>query len=454
MKIEFKNINSLLLDPNNARFAELYSGSDKEDDLIEYLLYTEAAEEVTQNISSKGYYYPDAVLWVIKRAGDKFLVKDGNRRCAAVKALRNPQKYELNLSKMVIEELPVIVYEDENELERRIQEQHTHSLFREWDRIAKALKAYEMHNSGSSEENLREIDSNPSQLIKLASFYYAAVKIVGDDLKKLLRRGRGGTGGKTIIFERLFSFNKQSGYKFKNKPSYEIEIFDKEKFTEYITALVAYLIDNTAITHLDVDREKVNFFKRLKDYGFIPKSSEEKITNKQKRIEKESIAGKRGTTKSRPLFTRKQIAPKLKRLIEECYNLDNLNFANAKVALARVTFEAVLKYAVEETKFKNRKFSSYGYFRSAFLDKSGNRLKYTNFSELRKKFIEIILDSGVKNSFKQFDLDRLHQVIHNYKVGASPNDARTTAENLIPLIEFMLQDVNELIVSLDTKKLV
>jgi len=454
MKIEFKNINSLLLDPNNARFAELYSGSDKEDDLIEYLLYTEAAEEVAKNISSKGYYYPDAVLWVIKRDGDKFLVKDGNRRCAAVKALGNPQKYGLDLSKMVIGELPVIVYEDENELERRIQEQHTHSLFREWDRIAKALKAYEMHNSGSSEENLREIDSNPSQLIKLASFYYAAVKIAGDDLKKLLRRGRGGTGGKTIVFERLFSFNKQCGYKFKNKPSYEIEIFDKEKFREYITALVAYLIDNTTITHIDVDREKSNFLKRLKDYGFIPKTYEARKTDKQKEVENGSITGKRGTMKTKPSFTRKQVAPKLKRLIDECYNLDNSNFANAKVALARVTFEAVLKYVIEETKLKNKKFSSYDYFRTAFFDKKGNRRRYIDFGELRNKFIELILDSGVKNSFKQFDLDRLHQVIHNYKVGASPNDARTAAENLIPLIEFLLRDVNELISSLDTKKLV
>ena len=147
MKVEYKNINTLLLDPNNSRFAELYNGSDKENDLVEYLLYTEAAEEVAKNISSKGYYYPDEILWVVRHK-DKFLVKDGSRRCAAVKALQFPQKYGLDLSKMNIDQLPVIVYTDENELERRIQEQHTHSLFREWDRIAKALKAHEMHNSG------------------------------------------------------------------------------------------------------------------------------------------------------------------------------------------------------------------------------------------------------------------------------------------------------------------
>jgi len=151
MKIQYTSINKLLLDPNNARFAELYSTSDKEEDLIEYLLYTEAAEEIAKNISSEKGYYPDEVLWVISQ-GEKFLVKDGNRRCAAVKALQSPKKYGLDLSRIQIKELPVLVYKDIKKLERRIQKQHTHSLFREWDRIAKALKAFEMHSSGSSKK--------------------------------------------------------------------------------------------------------------------------------------------------------------------------------------------------------------------------------------------------------------------------------------------------------------
>lgn len=454
MKIEYKDINTLLLDPDNARFAELYSGSDKEEDLVEYLLYTEAAEEVAKNISSKKYYYPDEVLWVAQRA-DKFLVKDGNRRYAAAKALRTPQKYGLDLPKMDIDKLPVIVYANENELERRIQEQHTHSLFREWGRIAKALKAYEMHNSGSSEENLREIDSNPSQLIKLASFYYAAVKIAGEDLKKLLRRGRGNTGGKTIIFERLFSYSKQCGYKFKNKPSYQIEIFNEAKFIKYINALVTYLIDNPNTTHNDVDRERADFLKRLKDYEFIPAKPEARVTTEPKETEPGDISTKkRGTIKSRPVFERKQVAPKLKRLIDECYYLDNSNFANAKVVLSRVVFETILKYVVEETKYHGKNLKNYNYFRLAFFDKKNNSRKYTNFTILKDKFIKLIKDNNTKKAFEQFDLDRLNQIVHNYESGAGPNDARTVWENLIPLVDFMLQDISKLIASLNIKKLI
>ncbi len=455
MKIEYKSINKLLLDQNNARFTELYSGSNEEDDLIEYLLYTEAAEEVAKNISDRNQFYPDEALWVVPH-GEKFLIRDGNRRYAAVKALQIPTKYGLGLPKIKINKLPVLIYTDENELNRRIQEQHTHSLFREWDRIAKALKAYEMYNTGSSEEAIREIDSDPSQLIKLASFYFKAVKIAGEDLKILLRRGKGGQGGKTIIFERLFSYSKLCGYRFKGKPSYQIEILKKKKFEKYIKGLVNYLKDNPKTTHLMVDKEKEEFLDNLRNYGFVPSkiNKMKKGDTEDKPTKTKSIIAKRGSIKSRPTVARKQVAPKLKRLIDECYSLDNNNFPNAKIALSRVVFESVLKYVLEETKYKGKKLRSYDHFRLAFYDNRNNPRKYTNFTVLREKFIELIKDSDTKKAFEQFDLDRLHQIIHNYKSGAVPNDARTVAENLIPLVEFMLQDTNDFLALLDQNKLV
>lgn len=447
-------VENLLLDPDNDRFAELYSGSNKEADLIEYLLYTEAAGEVAKNISTVGEYYPDEVLWVIKKR-DKFLVKDGNRRCAAVKALQNPKKYDLDLPKLEIKELPALIYTDTKELERRIQEHHTNSLFKEWGAIAKALKVYEMHKTGSSEQMIREIDSNPSRLIKLASFYYAAVEIAGDDLKKLLRSGRGRTGGKTIIFERLFKYGKSCGYKFKNKPSYEIEITDQDIFEKYIKAIVEYLKDNPDTTHKTIDTEGEGFLKKLEMYGFSPNETDAPDTKKGTETPKaeSSAPKKRGSIKTKPSFERKKVAPKLKRLVDECYNLDNSNFANAKMALSRVVFESVLKYVVLETKFNKKKLSSYGHFRDAFFNKHGNKLKYTNFTVLKERFVDLITDTGTKNAFKSFDLDNLHQIIHNYNSGATPGDARSTSENLLPLIEFMLQEDVDLFSSLDTKKL-
>jgi hypothetical protein len=499
MKSTLTNIElkDLKLDLDNPRFAELYSGSDSEDELIEYLLYSESAEEVAKGINNAGEFYPDRPLWVIENNGH-FLVKDGNRRCAAVKALNHPTKYGMDLPKQNFTELPVLLYKNEEEINKRILQEHTNSLFREWDRIAKALEVYKMYSSGSSLDNMKEIDSQPSQLIKLASFYYSAVKIAGDDLKILLRRGRGKSGGKTIIFERLFSYSKQCGYLFRNKPSYKISVKDKNLFEKYIKALVKYLQENPKTRTQDVDKEKEKFLKNLRPYGFTPDSipnntsqsassnhnfvssdaSQKESSDGNETISKnssnqensdnenssssssaarskgKSTGATRHSVKHKPSLKRKQIPSALKKLIDECYNLDENNFANAKTALTRVSFECTLKYIIENTKKQNGKpIKSSNHFILAFKDRKGNALTYTNFDTLKTKFTELITDVSIKKAFEDFDIQNPHQIIHNYRVAAVPANAKALCDNLIDLLEFMLQEEADLFNSLDSTKL-
>lgn len=506
------NLKDLKLDLDNPRFAELYSGSIDEDELIEYLLYTESAEDVAKGINKVGEFYPDRPLWVIEK-NDYYLVKDGNRRCAAVKALNHPSKFGINLPKHNFTELPVLLYENEEDINSRILQEHTNSLFREWDRIAKALEVYKMYSSGSTMELMKEIDSQPAQLIKLASFYYSAVKIAGDDLKILLRRGRGKSGGKTIIFERLFSFSKQCGYSFHNKPSYKIAVKNKTLFEKYIKAIVRYLKENPNTKTQDVDDLKIKFLDKLKPYGFSlepPKTTNSTNTtsasnttgnepavdnsttntntgsenqnqnNSQNNTTSPSATSTSNTTntsnttattnstsnsnqgststrysvKRKPILKRKQIPPALKKLIDECYDLDENTYANAKTALTRVTLECTLKYVVENTNKPNGKpLKSSNHFVSAFKDKKGNILTYTNFDILKLKFTDLIKDVGIKKAFEGFDIQNPHQIIHNYRVAAVPANAKALCDNLIDLIEFMLQEEADLVTSLDSTKL-
>lgn len=506
MKSTLTNVNlkDLKLDLDNPRFAELYSGSDDEDELIEYLLYNESAEDVAKGINKAGEFYPDRPLWVIEKK-DHFLVKDGNRRCAAVKALNHPSKFGINLPKHNFTELPVLLYKNEEDINSRILQEHTNSLFREWDRIAKALEVYKMYSSGSSLESMKEIDSQPSQLIKLASFYYSAVKIAGDDLKMLLRRGRGKSGGKTIIFERLFSFSKQCGYSFRNKPSYKIDVKNKSLFEKYIKALVQYLQANPKTKTQDVDSHGINFLNNLKPYGFSIESTKstnsqnttsasnttsnepavdnsntntyngsENQNNSQNNTTSSGITNTSSTTttsnstsnssqsststrhsvKRKPILKRKQIPPALKKLIDECYDLDENIFANAKTALTRVTLECTLKYVVENTNKPNGKsLKTSNHFKSAFRDKKGQILSYTNFDILKLKFTDLIKDVGIKKAFENFDIQNPHQIIHNYRVAAVPANAKALCDNLIDLLEFMLQEEVDFITSLDSTKL-
>lgn len=486
MKSSLQNVKlkDLKLDMNNPRFAELYSGSDKEEELIEYLLYNESAEDVASAIVNAGEFYPDRPLWVLQD-GAQFIVKDGNRRCAAVKALQFPTKYDLSLPKTEFSELPVLVYKNIGDLSTRILHEHTSSLFKEWDRIAKALEAYKLFTSGTSLDSMIEIDSHPIQLVKLASFYYQAVKVGGEDLKKLLRRGRGKTGGKTIIFERLFKHSDLCGYSFKAKPSYEVNIIDQTKFDSYIDALVKYLQTNPVTKTDDIDREKETFLLNLAPYGFSSKNpditptttdtSALAITNNPtgtpNNVSDQTspqvtpaatptptvvvpAGGKKKSIKDKPIYIRKKIPAPLESLIRECYSIDQNNFANAKTALARVTFECTLKYIVENTKYGNKKnISESNYFRNVFYDSKGQKKNYTDFTKLKNLFAELITNTGDRKAFESFDLDRMHQIIHNYKVGAIPADAKGLCDNLIALVEFMLNEEEELLNSINISKL-
>jgi len=449
-------LSELVLDINNPRFAELYNGSNNEEDLIEYLLYTESADEIVNSIVNADEFYPDRPLWVIKR-GDKYLIKDGNRRCAAAKALQCPQKYRLSLSKFLLKDLPVLIYSDGNDLEKRKIQEHTANLFKKWDRIAKALEIYRLYFAGSSIESMEEIDSNPTDLIKLSSFYYEAVKVGGEDLKKLLRRGRGKTGGKTIIFERLFKYKQKCGYDFGRKPNYRIIIKDQKQFESYIKSLVQYLQNNPQITHKYVDDNANLLFENLAQYGFSFKREKIQQSNKIDEDKQDASANnKRKSVRNKPVYYRKQLPKTLEKLIKEYYDLDHINFANAKTSMSRVVFECILKYVIDNTIYdntKNKALRKSQYFKNSFYDKNGKELQYTNFSRLKTQFESLIIDTKSKKAFQNFDLEKPNQIIHNYTVCALPSDADALASNLIHLISFLLQEEGDLLNSLNLTKL-
>ncbi len=359
-----------------------------------------------------------------------------------------------------MEKLPVLVYKKESDLDLRIFIEHTNSLFKEWDRIAKALEVFKLNKKGKSVDSMRNIDSQPAQLIKIASFYYEAVKIGGDDLKKLLRRGRGPTGGKTTIFERLFTVSRDCGYYFKSKPSYEIKISNKKIFTSYIIALVEFLKENPKTTYLEVNKtkDKVKFLSKLEIFGLIvPKPVTPPPVSG---VTPPPVSGvtpppvKRKSIQTKPRYVRKKIPATLDNLIKECYSLDENDFPNAKTALTRVTFENTLKYVLENTLYNGNKNLSQGHiFHNCFYNSRGDKRPFTDFTSLKRFFCKIILGTKEKKAFEDFSIERPHQIIHNYIVGAVPNDAISLCNNLIPLLDFLLDEEEVLLSKLDLTKL-
>lgn len=458
-------LDKLILDKENPRFAELYNGSDKESDIVEYLLYTESAEEVAEAISEAQEFYEDRPLWVFKLDDGNFLVKDGNRRCAAVKALQIPNKYDLGLSRFEIKKLPVLEYNKLEDLDKRIRLEHNSNLFKKWGRIAKAIEIYKLFSSGNSIESLSEIDSNPRDFIKTATFYHKAVAIKGEDFKKLVREGRGKTGGKTIVFERLFKVRSKCGYNFGRKTS-EMIIKDKVLFESFVNAVVPYLIQNPETSSRTIDDMGADtFLDLLKPFGFPPNkpastntqsdgsstgsntssgtsNSGNEVTGSTSSSSGYSNSGSSNTgntnnsgsgsgrysVKSKPTLKRKKIPSPLKKLIDECYNLDENNFANAKTALTRVTLECTLKFVVENTNKPNgNPIKTANHFDLAFKDRKGNPLLYTNFDTLKSKFTALIVDTGIRNTFGVYDLTFLTKLFITIKLGRYQNKQKTCA---------------------------
>lgn len=456
--ITYAKTSELLLDIDNPRFGELYTGSNKQEDLIEYLLFNESAISLVDRLTSTKEFYVDKPLLVFDD-GKKKVVKDGNRRCAAVKALQNPGKYGITSTPYLFKKLPVVIYKNKAEIENRIIEEHTNNMFREWDRIAKAIEVYRQFQSGSSVESMEEIDSKPADLIKLASFYYEAVKIGGDDLKKLLRKGRGGTGGKTTIFERLFKYASFSGYRFKNKPEYIIEITDSVKFRKYIEKVVAYLTKNPSTTYREVDSKDKDLFNEIG----LPSSADASLVLPVGAVSSTDSNGSgsplvsnkprhRNRAQIKPQYNRTIPGP-LKKIIDECYDLSELTFTNSKIAMSRVVFECCLKYIIEETKYNNIYLKDYSYFNGIFPNGTGQGPRWTNFTKLKLQFQELVKNKGKKQAFKNFDLETPHQIIHNYNIVGLVKEAKNLCDNLVPLVEFMLDTEANLLASIEVQKL-
>ncbi|HAA16069.1 MAG TPA: hypothetical protein DCE41_31940 [Cytophagales bacterium] len=486
-------IDELKLDINNPRFAELYTDSKDENDLINYLLYTEAAVDIAKAISTAGEFYADRPLWIVKK-NDSYTVRDGNRRCASVKALRSPGKFGLDLPKLELTQLPVLLYHDEKDVSERIRLEHTSSLFRQWGRIAKALELYRLYSKGDTIDQLTEIDSKPKDLLKLAQFYYRASRIGGEEFKKLLRPGKGKESGKTIIFERFFHFRKKCGYNFSSGDKVKINVEDGRVFKSYINSMIAYLRhDDTKITAKDFDKKKNKYLKELEDFGFIPKETNENLST-------EVVSSKPNVKESTPLFPlvggntletpsanplsdntkpplsigpntstalpqqervktspdigRHNLNPNIKSLIDETFKISKKEYPNGKIALIRISFECVLKYVLDETKKANgNPLSKSNHFRDAFFTKNHKRKEYTDFKILKKRFSELVIHTGVRKAFENFDLDLPHQIIHNYMVGGISENAQGMCDNLLPLIEFLLKEEEDFLSSLELSQL-
>ena len=456
-------LDDLILDDSNPRFAQLYTGK-SQDDIINYLLDEEDARDLAKTIIKDGSFRQDKKLWVWKQRNGRFLVKDGNRRCAAVKALQDPKKY--NLPKpLPFTTLPVIIYDNETLLNEHIQGEHTSASKRDWSRIAKALEIQRLAHANASRAEMNDIDSEVGPLLRVANFYEKAVDIAKDKLRELLRNN-GKKGRKLTIFERMFGVAIECGYSFGTSANhYALTINDKKKFNAYVKNIVNYLYDHPDITYIEVNKkiDQLNFLDQISTSpkkgstqkpgatGGVSTPGGAKGGNHPPQPPSSGASPNKGSVKTRPKFKRKDIPPQVKKVMDELYDLSPSKFYNSKAVMTRIVLELALKYVVENTKYDgNNTMNTSPYFLNAFPPKSG---QFTNAALLKNLFTDLIKNTGIKNALKHFDVNKPSQAIHNYNAGITPIDASQWCNGLIGILEFILDDEVELLKNLNITKL-
>lgn len=458
-------ISDLLMDKTNPRFVEMFGDNPAEDDLINYMLKHEKADEIADSILDLGYFHTDEALWVLPSKGGKYVVREGNRRLSAVKALADPEKFFGNKkNQLKLDELPCLVYTDEDALDKRIRQRHTGKIIRGWSRLGQAKYAKMMFDKG-------KVDQSPI-LLKLSSIYSAAQGCgMGKKLYGFLESEK-----KSAILERFFTpkelLQKYCGFYFSKN---EVKILDEKSFKNFLSALIEYT-DRENLTAKDISGDRKEEYLSEK-FGLTPsKSASEDQTpsnvnagnggiqtgsnisvpaipgKSQAKTLAAASTSKRGSVQTRPHPKRKQLLPNIRKIIDELYDMDGKKSPNAKYAFVRVVFENVLKYVVENTHYRDASGKDILLFDSKPLKeaKPNEKYSYTNFTKLKNGFITIVKNKGIENALKNFDLDRMNQVIHNYKSKISDRDAKSECDNLISIIEFLLQEEADLIAELDT----
>ena len=145
----------LLFDSNNPRMIEFGELKD-ETSVINTLWRNMAVNEIVMSILANGFFENEPMYAIAD--GDKYIVIEGNRRLAAVKAILNPDIIANNgmgrfrdritptIQKQLNSELPVVVLETRESAWRLIGFKHVNGAVK-WDSLAKAEYIAQVHNT-------------------------------------------------------------------------------------------------------------------------------------------------------------------------------------------------------------------------------------------------------------------------------------------------------------------
>lgn len=157
-KIIYMPVNDLEFDKENPRLPHSVVDSDREEDVIDWMLKDASIIELMGSIGEKGFFPAEPLLVVRKGTTKKYIVVEGNRRLTAVKLLKSPllaTRKSSSINTIVQEadykpeKLPVMIFQKRKEILDYLGFKHITGV-KQWSALAKAKYLRELKKEYSN----------------------------------------------------------------------------------------------------------------------------------------------------------------------------------------------------------------------------------------------------------------------------------------------------------------
>lgn len=429
-------VTNLYLDPDNIR---LDLKNKTQDALISDLFANENTMQILEGIAKYGFF-PDELPLVVKD-NNKWVVLEGNRRVAALKAIINPHLvpgYESKIKKILssaipIQEIQVVVAPNRSKALQLLANKHTKVTRKRWQPLRQAYFYYAQYKNGKSIKDLMLEYSNVNiqKFIKMWEMHKIAKSIKYED-KEVALQVFDQRKFPVSTLERLYDdpvFRKLLNFQFDKNG--KVQIFSEiNKFKETLKNVIEDAINKDIDTRsLNKDSERKKYLSKL---NALPTKSGEKITINDFEEEKQPVRDDK-------YF---HLAPKdinvslksvgIKKMLLELQNINYRRFPIASHDLLRSFLECSLKAYFE---YKSYTVPKDGYFYLsdvliAFSD-AKNGLANTQY----RKVTERILNSASMAPYSKGFLDSTN---HNPSIFPNPDEVREAWDMMEDLLRYIL----------------
>lgn len=374
------SVSSLHLDAKNPRLGrETLSRAPRE--IIQYLFEHDKAIEVAQSIASRGYF-PNEPLLAVKE-NDRYVVVEGNRRLAALKALREPGLLEGSLERQVerlsrritdpqgIVKVPVTIAPSRRATDRQIAGRHIGSPVLAWQAENRASFILDKLEEGYDNNELHdELGFSLSDIQKARQTRAIADMARSLDLPEEVRAKLDNPRAKLFTtLERVIESSVGRDY-LKVEPDSDHGLRGTTTKNEFVRGFTKLVTD---VALGEQSSRTLNTNENIRAY-FETWNSEERLANKRGSfvpsdvIQGNSVASPSRKPPPSPTKKSKQVSKTVlprdfkvrfgnDRLIDirrELTRLDRKDFPNAGAVLLRVFFElTVLNYLERTGKLAN-----------------------------------------------------------------------------------------------------